>query len=215
MTSSSEKHEGDSCSRRLQDFINCLNKIIWVQLSVHRSWWCSVRWEAPLHSASTRSSEVHRSPVRDILCTRAIPCLCPIGQWCYLRLLHHLLQLFLRAVSPRAIRTTRSRAYPAASAPAWRRAWRSHPRWWPRYPAASPPRHRSSTRTQRRKLSSQSIHAMFDKSQEIRLDGEDGKTFPTKDSATLPSFHDSQSVHSSTGETKSKLFTVVFSAHSE
>jgi len=50
-----------------------------------------------------------------------------------------------------------------------------------------------------RKLSSQSIHAMFEKSQDIRLDGEDGKTFPTKDSTTLPSFHDS---HTSTGEIK-------------
>ncbi|XP_043098378.1 homeobox protein GBX-2-like [Puntigrus tetrazona] len=55
-----------------------------------------------------------------------------------------------------------------------------------------------------RKLGSQSIHAMFDKSQDIRLDGEDGKTFPTKESATLPSFHDSQSVHTSTARGHNK-----------
>lgn len=53
-----------------------------------------------------------------------------------------------------------------------------------------------------RKLGSQSIHAMFEKSQDIRLDGEDGKTFQAKDSTALSSFHDSQTVHTSTGEIK-------------
>lgn len=118
----SEKSRGDSCSHRLQDFTNCTYKIIWVQLLARRSWWCSVRWEAPLRSALTLSSEVHRSPARDISCTRAIPCLCHTGRWCCLHLHRPLLQACLRALCPRPIRTTRSRAYPAGSAPVWRRA---------------------------------------------------------------------------------------------
>nr|AAC03241.1 homeobox protein [Homo sapiens]prf//2208304A homeobox protein [Homo sapiens] len=48
--------------------------------------------------------------------------------------------------------TTRSPACPQASAPAWRRAWRSPLRSWPRSPAASP--RRPSTRRRQRPASS-------------------------------------------------------------
>ncbi|KAK1798717.1 hypothetical protein P4O66_007005 [Electrophorus voltai] len=41
-----------------------------------------------------------------------------------------------------------------------------------------------------RKFGSQSLHAVFEKSQDIRLDGDDGKSFLTKDSTALLPFHD-------------------------
>ncbi|TRY82963.1 hypothetical protein DNTS_009630 [Danionella cerebrum] len=51
-----------------------------------------------------------------------------------------------------------------------------------------------------RKLGSQSIHPLFDKAQDIRLDGDE----ETKDSASLPPFLEAQSVHSSTVRVHSK-----------
>ncbi|KAM9396111.1 homeobox protein GBX-2 [Salvelinus alpinus] len=55
-----------------------------------------------------------------------------------------------------------------------------------------------------RKFGSQSLHAAFNKSQDIRLDGDDGKTFLGKESATLPSYHDSEPLQSSTARTQGK-----------
>ncbi|XP_030638661.1 homeobox protein GBX-2 [Chanos chanos] len=55
-----------------------------------------------------------------------------------------------------------------------------------------------------RKFGSPSLHAVFDKTQDMRLDGEDGKTFLAKDTTVLPSFHDSEPVQSSTGRTHNK-----------
>ncbi|XP_056157365.1 homeobox protein GBX-2 [Lampris incognitus] len=48
-----------------------------------------------------------------------------------------------------------------------------------------------------RKFGSQSLHSVFDKSQDIRLDGEDGKSFLGKESAALQVFHESESLPSS------------------
>ncbi|XP_076848765.1 homeobox protein GBX-2 [Brachyhypopomus gauderio] len=54
-----------------------------------------------------------------------------------------------------------------------------------------------------RKFGSQSLHAVFDKSQDIRLDGDDGKTFLTKESTALVPFHD-ESVQCATVRSHSK-----------
>lgn len=59
-----------------------------------------------------------------------------------------------------------------------------------------------------RKFGSQSLHAVFDKTQDIRLDGDDGKTFLGKESAALQAFHDSESVQSSTGRQCSVSFSL-------
>ncbi|KAM4602258.1 homeobox protein GBX-2 [Polymixia lowei] len=49
-----------------------------------------------------------------------------------------------------------------------------------------------------RKFGSQSLHAVFDKTQDIRLEGDDGKTYTGKESTPLQAFHESESVQSST-----------------
>ncbi|XP_071387036.1 homeobox protein GBX-2 [Centroberyx affinis] len=55
-----------------------------------------------------------------------------------------------------------------------------------------------------RKFGSQALHAVFDKTQDIRLDAEDGKSFLQKESA-LQAFHESDtSVQSATGRAHSK-----------
>ncbi|KAF4080033.1 homeobox protein GBX-2 [Ictalurus punctatus] len=51
---------------------------------------------------------------------------------------------------------------------------------------ASLPQHPEAAR----KFGTQALHAAFDKSHEIRLDAEDGKSFLTKDAAALLPFHD-------------------------
>ncbi|XP_046887248.1 homeobox protein GBX-2 [Hypomesus transpacificus] len=55
-----------------------------------------------------------------------------------------------------------------------------------------------------RKFGSQSLHAVFDKTQDIRLDGDDGKTFLGKESVSLPPFHDSDQLQSSTARAHGK-----------
>ncbi|KAM6945532.1 homeobox protein GBX-2 [Aplochiton taeniatus] len=54
-----------------------------------------------------------------------------------------------------------------------------------------------------RKFGSQSLHPVFDKTQDIRLEAEEAKTYLGKESA-VQSFHDSESVQSSTGRAHSK-----------
>ncbi|XP_028255609.1 homeobox protein GBX-2 [Parambassis ranga] len=57
-----------------------------------------------------------------------------------------------------------------------------------------------------RKFGSQALHAVFDKTQELRLDAEDGKSFlQGKESAALPAFHDTDTpVQTSTVRALSK-----------
>ncbi|KAJ8252823.1 hypothetical protein GJAV_G00206000 [Gymnothorax javanicus] len=55
-----------------------------------------------------------------------------------------------------------------------------------------------------RKFGSPSLHAVFDKAQDIRLEGDDGKTFQGKEAAVLPPFQASDPVQSSVARTQGK-----------
>ncbi|XP_035248924.1 homeobox protein GBX-2 [Anguilla rostrata] len=55
-----------------------------------------------------------------------------------------------------------------------------------------------------RKFGSQSLQAVFDKSQDIRLEGDEGKTFQGKEATVLPPFQASDPVQSSVARTQGK-----------
>ncbi|MBN3287534.1 GBX2 protein, partial [Polyodon spathula] len=60
-----------------------------------------------------------------------------------------------------------------------------------------------------RKFGSQTLQAVFEKSEEIRQDSEDGKTFLNKDASALSSFQASEPVQSSIGESACNPLTTV------
>ncbi|XP_023679655.1 homeobox protein GBX-2 [Paramormyrops kingsleyae] len=66
------------------------------------------------------------------------------------------------------------------------------------FPAS--PQHQEAAR----KFGSQSLQAVFDKTQDIRLDGDDGKTFLSKESAVHPSFQAVETTQASVVRTQGK-----------